>query len=262
MRSSVEDGNHPTVNMNQPGPDLGAESSEPREHTFYNLCRPAILTEDRIEAACNRYFHLLHRLPVLAFLHKPSLLQLYRNGKTGEALLLALVAVTSRLPGVESSEATVGAQCADLAEDLILKDIRRPSIFNVQALVLVVQYRAWTGSSAAAFSLLALSARFAFALRLNYESMHLPSFVQESRRRLMWTIYMVDTMLAEGLPEFAVCPAELIHLRLPCRDIEFELNFENETEELQDSASAPSPSALGMLAYYIRIIHLRDRILR
>jgi hypothetical protein len=204
----------------------------------------------------------MHRLPSLAFLHRGSLLQLYRRGQADEALLLAVVAITSLVPVVDPSEATLGARCADLAEGLIMTNLARPSIFKTQALLLTVQYRIWTGASSTAFMLLALLARCAFVLRLHHESPHLSFFVRESRRRLMWAIYLVDMTMAGGLQVFTVCPSHNIRLRLPCREDEFELNFETETEELQHDTSAMSSPILGMLAYHVRIIYLCDSIRR
>ena len=102
--------------------------------------------------------------------------------------------------------------------------------------------------------------RFAFALRLNYENPNICSLAQESRRRLMWGIYILDTILAGGLPEFTLCPSNVMHVHLPSQESNFELDILGPNVRL-DGVTDRSTD-LGLLAYYIRVMSLRDSILR
>jgi hypothetical protein len=73
----------------------------------------------------------------------------------------------------------------------------------------------WTGTFTEALMLMGTLTRFAFALRLNYENPNICSLAQESRRRLMWGIYILDTMLVDGAPKFTRCPSNVMHIHLP-----------------------------------------------
>lgn len=110
--------------------------------------------------------------------------------------------------------------------------------------------------------LMATLARFAFTLRLNYGNTNLCSLAQESRRRLMWSIYVLDTLLAGGLPEFTLCPSDVLHLSLPNEETAFELDTSYANVPLCRSNDESEKADIGLLGYYIRVIYLRDTVLR
>ncbi|ROV98490.1 hypothetical protein VPNG_08552 [Cytospora leucostoma] len=77
-----------------------------------------------------------------------------------------------------------------------------------------------------AFMLSGLAARDAAAIRLNHERTtavqgHGYKVGQEVRRRLMWSLKMVERYFSIGLPEFELCPVECIYLELPCWERDF-----------------------------------------
>lgn len=194
----------------------------------------------------------------MALLHKPSIMRLYRTEEADPALIAAVVALASRLPGSSVEEMRVGLQCSEITRDLVDGSLGKPSLYRMQALVLLLHFQLWTGSSNDPLLLTAHLARCAFLLGLNREMGHAACHVQESRRRLMWSIYLLDVGLADGLQEYTVCPAATLHLRLPCMEDDFELGNESNSVGLRD---APG-ERLGIIAYYIRIISLHDDILR
>ena len=112
------------------------------------------------------YFQHLYPLPSFAFLHQPTVVQRCRDGTINGPLKLAICALTAlRLHR--------SSLCHDLwiqqAEQAILQQLGRPSIFHLQALLLVIHYRIESGEYPTAFMLASLAARTAVALRLNYE---------------------------------------------------------------------------------------------
>ena len=215
---------------------------------------------DLVIAGLEKFFKHVHPLPSYAFLHNASLFQRYNAGEADHALLLAILGINLQLIETTRETQDYGCNCIDAAENLVLRGLERPSISKIQTLVLVIRQRiAWCRFSSA-FMLLATVARFSFALRLNYESPDLCFLAQESRRRLMWAVYMLDTLWAAGLQEFTLCPTSVIHLQLPSREEDFELDVPRVTEALWQESD--SVADLGLLAYYIRITLLRDRILR
>lgn len=209
------------------------------------------------------FFERLHPFSGLAFLHKPSILHLYSSGEADPALIASIVAVASRLPGTTSDEATIGFQCASITHDIVRDTLGQPSVFRLQALVLLLRFRLWTGSTNDALLMMPYLARSAFLLGLNHESTRpASSFVYESHRRLMWAIYMLDIALADGLQQYTACPITEIHLRLPCTEDDFELSIKTHSESIQQGATSSASSRLGIIGYHIRIAHLGDEILR
>ncbi len=109
-------------------------------------------------------------------------------------------------------------------------------------------------------ALSALVVRFAFAMRLNYTDKKLTFVGQERRRRLMWSIFMSDTLLANGRADFTLVSAERIHLQLPCHERDFSFDIPVETELLKPTPGLSNPSKIGMMGFLIRILEIRVRI--
>lgn len=221
-----------------------------------------LLTPGRIKKALQSFFDSVYPLPTFSFLHKASLLRWNQTGQADHCLLLSLIAITSRLPGRDPAEVNLGVRCSAVAQNMILKDQGRPNIIKAQSLLLIIRYHMWSGNTTEALILMATLARFAFALRLNYENPRLCSLAQESRRRLIWAIYVLDTFLAGGLPEFTLCSSNVLHLSLPNKETAFELDTSYSNFPLHGSDDSPQSEEMGLLAYYIRIIYLRDSVLR
>ncbi|KAK4934886.1 hypothetical protein LTR10_023959 [Elasticomyces elasticus] len=101
-------------------------------------------------------------------------------------------------------------------------------------------------------------------MKLNCENASLCWLAQESRRRVLWAIYILDTKVAGGLQEFTLCPVTTVHVQLPCREEDFEFGIPQITGSLdsmsqQQQSSSPTVS---LLSRYIRMMNIRDRILR
>ncbi|KAI1174449.1 fungal-specific transcription factor domain-containing protein [Nemania sp. FL0916] len=204
------------------------------------------------------YFDHLYPLPSFAFLHKPTVTRRCQDGTIHEALKLAICAITSLHLQRTSLSHHLWAQ---QAEHLVMQQISRPSIFNLQALLLVVRYHIESGEFPTAFMLAALAARTAVALRLNYERSELAFVAQEARRRLFWALYLLDDYFCVGLREFELCPEETIYLQLPCREAIFEAGQACQTGLLQPSAS-DNAAALGLRGNFLRLTSARRAVMR
>ncbi|KAJ5132363.1 hypothetical protein N7448_006521 [Penicillium atrosanguineum] len=60
-----------------------------------------------------------------------------------------------------------------------------------------------------------IAARGATALRLNYERPELSFVAQETRRRVLWTLSLMDGVFSVGLPEYETISHSIIYQRLP-----------------------------------------------
>ncbi|KEY68039.1 hypothetical protein S7711_06951 [Stachybotrys chartarum IBT 7711] len=214
----------------------------------------------------DKFFRHVHHIPMFSFLHRASLTEQYYAGKVDKALLLALIGITSCLTDMGPGLREYGSRCIDEAESLLFADYTRPSTIKVQALVLMIKHRTLSKMFPSAFMLLSIASRYATALRLNHESPNLCFLAQESRRRLMWALYCIDSTISGGYPDFSLWKAEHIHVTLPCNERNFEFDLPQPTEKLIPDSMTPvqPPPAhaedVGSLALHIRILHLRRRI--
>lgn len=100
----------------------------------------------------------------------------------------------------------------------------------------------------------------------------LPVTAKESRRRLMWSCYIMDALVGSGVDQLTLMDERDIKIQLPCN----ERNFTQQVPCLTETLHAGSwlkilpedldPKTLlpnmGIMAYFIRHISIRKRVLR
>lgn len=215
------------------------------------------------------FFRHIHHIPLFSYLHQASLMQRYHSGLMDRSLLFALIGITSMLTDLGPGVKTYGNKCIDIAETLILRDLEQPTVLKIQTLVLIIKHRIFSRHFSSAFMLTGLASRFAAALRLNYENSQLCFLAQESRRRLMWALYIIDIGMAGGDADFTLWASrpETILIKLPCNERNFEYDLPEATESLipppslPDGGLPPLSDNVGFLALHIRIQWVRSRIL-
>lgn len=100
-----------------------------------------------------------------------------------------------------------------------------------------------------------------------------PSVVsRESRRRLMWAVYVLDAWTGSGVEQLTLLRENDIKIQLPCNERNFGLRIPSVTETLGvghvlqflSPAAVPKRPAdnMGIMAYYIRIVTLWKRIVK
>ncbi|KAM4066515.1 fungal zn(2)-Cys(6) binuclear cluster domain-containing protein [Hirsutella rhossiliensis] len=254
VASATSPQSHASLAADSPRPPLDPEPECPLDEPFGAL----------IARTFDLFFRHVHHIPMYSFLHRASLMAQHAAAKVDKPLLLALVGITSCLTDMGPGLRDYGNRCIDDAEALIFADYTRPSTFKVQALVFIIKHRILSNKFASAFVLFAVVSRFAAALRLNYDSPGLCFLAQESRRRLMWSLYCMDSGVSSGHRDFALWRADKIHLTLPCNERNFEFDLPQPAEKLvpdPDEPEPPLPEDVGSLALHVRIFHIRQRIL-
>jgi hypothetical protein len=94
---------------------------------------------------------------------------------------------------------------------------------------------------------------------------------RESRRRLMWACYQIDTLSGSGVKQLSLLFEDDIKIQLPCNDRNFSLGIPCVTETLrpgevlkfiprEDIPLSPADS-MGLMAYMVRVLVLRQRVL-
>lgn len=206
----------------------------------------------------NDYFRHIYAHPGSAFLSEVSVTKRCLEGTLDEALLLALCAYTASVLRYPRYYPAHSAAWVQKAEDLLWGSMESPTVFRTQALLLAVLCRVETGNFKRGYMLLAMASRSASAMRLQYERLDLDHHSQEVRRRLTWSIMLIDNYFSVGLPESGTCPPDFIYLKMPCPEEDFH----------GDGAPGTAPASLdgvsegGLLQLYIRLSIIRRDILR
>ena len=215
-------------------------------------------SDELVGSLINQYFDRLYPLPAFSFLHQATVIQRCSDKTIDRALQLALCAITAIYFDKHEDERTNWAQ---EAESLILEKLEEPSIFKIQASLLLIRYRAAVGQFPRAFIMAGLAARWAVALRLNYEHSKLTPVAQEVRRRTFWSLFLLEDSFCVGLKEFELFDPETIYLQLPCEDVDFLQERYVSTGYLQ-SGKGLEPDVLGSRAAFVRLAFLRRAIMR
>lgn len=200
----------------------GTTSSEPGT---LRQPRAGHLLPPDIQVLVEFYFNHVYPLPSYAFLHPQTTIRQCREGGLETCLAYSLSAVASHHRGPSHSNTDAELGWIQAAENLIWQHLESPTVARLQALLLIVLYRLETGAFQRAFMLSSLAARGAAAMRLNYERTASQDVSrrasQETRRRLLWSLKLVERYFSMGLPEFELCPVENVYLDLPCWEEEF-----------------------------------------
>lgn len=207
------------------------------------------------------FFQHIHPIPLYSFFHKASLIQAFEAGLLQSGLVLSIIGMTCQLLDMGPGMKEYGTECLRESEKLVMADIGKPSLIKIQVLILLVRHHAQQRRFSNSFVLLALASRFAYALRLNRKAPSLCFLAQESRRRMMWSLFIIDTTLAGGIRELLLTPTSSIHIQLPCQERNFEFDLAQETEPLQPKPKTPLSESIGSLGMYVRVLWLRHRIL-
>ena len=129
------------------------------------------------------------------------------------------------------------------------------------------------GQNSTVFMLSSCCFRMAQILRLDSEAADeslssLPSATQnterESRRRLMWSCYIIDIIVGSGIDGITMSSRTGPKIQLPCDSQTFTHQMASSVEYLlPDEDQGPdTKQPLGLEAYLVRVMYLRGQILR
>ncbi|KAL4913652.1 hypothetical protein BDW62DRAFT_159093 [Aspergillus aurantiobrunneus] len=206
------------------------------------------------------YFDSANRT-VPAFLHKPSVLADWGKGALDSSLLKCIVAFGLFVSDSRSEMRATARAWVQEVQDDVFRKIGRQTVAHLRVLVTLLRFRYQAGNFSDAWTLLAIAARSAFTMRLNYEHDESDPLVQESNRRLVWAVYQLDRLYSGGMEDLTVCPVERMHIRLPCDERSFEMGIRSKAGFLDDNGIEPGAN-MDAHAFKLKLLAIRDRILR
>ncbi|OHE98483.1 hypothetical protein CORC01_06274 [Colletotrichum orchidophilum] len=215
-----------------------------------------------IKQHIDAFFDFVYPIPCYGFIHKATFCQSWAQDTYNPRLLKAMCGLTARyIAAGDSGRLQQATRWIQESEMQLLMRLSEPSMSDIEALMLTTLDHIIARRFSKMLVSACLAARLAFMVRLNYEDGRLSFLTQERRRRLMWAIYTMETLYSSGRTEFTGCPKETIHLQLPCHERSFTLDIPVSTEPLKPP-KAHCSLELGLMAYNIRVLDIRDRIQR
>lgn len=215
-------------------------------------------SDEVVTSLVEQFFNSLYPLPSFNFLHKAIVVQRCRDTTIDKALKLAICAITALYVSKHVDEREAWIQ---ESERLILNRLDRPSIFQLQASLLVIRYRVSIGHLSRAFMMAGLAGRWAVALRLNYEHSGLRPAAQEVRRRTFWSLYLLDDSFSSESKDYELFHPDIVHIQLPCEEIDFAEERLVKTGHLYSNKGV-EPQAIGSQAAFVKLAFIRRSILR
>ncbi|KAF5013887.1 hypothetical protein FDECE_136 [Fusarium decemcellulare] len=224
---------------------------------------PLGLTQAKIRKHIDAYFEFIYPIPCYSFVHRTTVLHSWSTGELDQCFLRGLCSITTRclypgdIPRLDQARTWIQE-----AEAELYTHTGRPTTSDVEAWVFIALHYGLEGNFQKMLVSMSLLSRLAFTLRLNREDPRLPFLVRERRRRLMWSIFVTDTLYSSGKLEFKSCPIEAIHLQLPCNEHSFAMDSPVVTGRIKPSGAHSDHLELGLAAYCLRVLELRDRSFR
>lgn len=227
--------------LKRPIQDLSPRASVPDEDEDSPVLS---VTPDDLLRLIDVFFNEIYPLPSYAFMHPATTKARCRDGLVHRPLAQAIAALTLLYTAKNHESAS---EWIHVAEQSIWENLEQPSIPRLQTLLLVIHYRMELGNFQRAFMLAAIAARSAAAMRLNHERPDLDPIAREVRRRIVWSLKIVERYFSIGLPEFELCPFETIYLDLPIPEEAF---------------GADVPGDYGAYSLHVRLESVRRDIMK
>lgn len=225
-----------------------------------------------IKSLLDSYFDGPHFFHFYTFIHRPTFQQALDRGAIRNFLLLIVLATSLHFLDPQDIRAD---KWADESRRLIMLEIfSPPSTTTLQALLLLQRYEWHRAEHMNAWILSALVIRLAQGLQLNLEipdETQTTTVVRETRRRLMWSCLVMESMIESGRSPLSKLDLSSIEVRLPCNENAFQLALEtnmagldqllDREANLDSGLNSSHPTRPGISAFSIKLAVLRREIL-
>ncbi|KAH8812600.1 fungal-specific transcription factor domain-containing protein [Xylogone sp. PMI_703] len=230
-----------------------------------------------VRELCNAFFEEISPLRCFGFLHRPTFIQhVEDNFESNDPLLISICALATKT--IQKRELwDIGCEWAQDAQKLLFERIDDISVRMLMCIVLLHEHSARIGQLRLCFMLSSMASRYTQALSLNLEHDHdilcinslMSPVEKESRRRLMWACYILDTLQACGLNHLQMLHTSNIRIQLPCEDRKFLYKVACHTATVPASsgslenrgAKMPSENQ-GLQAFSVRLYLIREQLLQ
>ncbi|ROV98891.1 hypothetical protein VSDG_03826 [Cytospora chrysosperma] len=216
------------------------------------------------------FFRLWSPLPCMGFLHKEETYIEIDEKRLHPIIAAAVCATTSPIVHPYQSRIPFADRCADQVDFYLFRNmdslLRQGARDNLIILVCAILYFWHGGQMGKVWMYMGLAARMITALQLNWDNVGESPLKQESNRRLVWVVYILDRLLASGFDEHLVLRDVDMHIKLPVSN-ELLLQSSNISPEGQTSMPTgkgrpqQGTQKLSLDGYHLRLHRIRHQIL-
>ena len=177
-------------------------------------------------------------------------------------MLLKAIAVSASQFVTSASEANrQTAQWAQEVDIYIMNNLATFSVHNLQILIIWANHHHSNGNFGKTWMLHGLSTRLAYCLQINVESTTGSPSDIEGRRRMMWSIRILDRLLAGTVEEFSLCSRFLDNLKLPCDEHFYLAEIPVKTDTLKGFGGSTQIPNIGGFAGLVGLTDIWREIL-
>ncbi|KAL1303092.1 hypothetical protein AAFC00_006535 [Neodothiora populina] len=258
-----------TSQAHTPGSNTSPTNTTPRDSraTSLSLDDSSLPDSNTLRLLIDAYFNRVHPVSCNNFLHHGSLFETLERGTSPRLLLMAVCGISAKFQD-DTMMQEQGQRWIETVKTQFASAMDVVSMTNVAILQTLALHHVQEGNFVPAWNYIALAFRVALQLKMNaYEppaesAAQARNFArQESRVRLMWSIYVLHCLL---LCDEVHSNANLMDkLPLPCNAWNFFQGLHCQTLRLQDPMGDPQQvSATNPCAYYIKVVIIRSEIMR
>ncbi|KAK7952568.1 uncharacterized protein PG986_008296 [Apiospora aurea] len=224
-----------------------------------------LLKRDIILQHMDVYFEAFWYVPCQGILHPATTYRLIEENRLPPYLAAAVVSVTSTMVTSISQGRQLAAQCNEQVEQYVMRQFGHmdPDLLVLQAFV--TTYNWMSGPLSKVWMWTSTAARLARCLGLTHEPEYRPEeggFArQESLRRAVWQIWIIDRYLSGGFEEHVLLPSDAMQLKLPCNDDVFRQGLPSTEATLHEVPLQPNHGDFSLNAAHVRLLNLRTQIL-
>ncbi|KAK7965301.1 fungal-specific transcription factor domain-containing protein [Apiospora saccharicola] len=224
-----------------------------------------LLKRDIILQHMDVYFEAFWYVPCQGILHPATTYRQIEENCLPPYLAAAVVSITSTMVTNISQGRLLAAQCNEQVEQYVMRQFGHmdPDLLVLQAFV--TTYNWMSGPLSKVWMWTSTAARLARCLGLTHEPEYRPEeggFArQESLRRAVWQIWIIDRYLSGGFEEHVLLPSSSMQLKLPCNDDVFRQGLPSTEATLHEVPLQPNHGDFSLNAAHVRLLNLRTQIL-
>ncbi|PKS12422.1 hypothetical protein jhhlp_000628 [Lomentospora prolificans] len=258
-------------------PDSAGELSDSSWRWLYQSMLP---DKSGLKLLAESYFSHVHSLRNLGFIHKPTFIRSIDQGTTaaefGEAVLYLVCALGARY--MLSSRVSQGTASSDIPGRIWGRKARKlvrtitciSSVQNLMAMVLYAEYGLRIGDNAFVYMIVGCCTRMSRFLRMDEEDsrpdspeIHGEALTRrESKRRLMWSCYILDSFVGAGVDGNLSWVTDIPNIPLACSERNFLHRTNNPPVYAEVDRRLHSLTPTGLRGNICRVVYIRTQILR
>ncbi|KAL1873116.1 hypothetical protein VTK73DRAFT_1077 [Phialemonium thermophilum] len=229
-----------------------------------------LLRKDVLTQHIDAYFNHVYPLPGYDFIHRPSVLEDLQNDRIPGILCTAICATVAMFVSHSDKDSrAVSIQWSKAVDNYINNNMNRLEILNLQLTVLSMFQHFAYRQFGSVWLMHGWATRLALAFQLNEDRPfplqgRSPQSLtrEECLRRLLWSVFHWDRMLAAGIDEFVGLHDEALHVQLPCNEHGFQYELPQQTCHLSDGINEIAQRNLGSKGFLLLLLPIRHRILK